>query len=132
MVFIDRLRRSRRLTSLVPMFPLLILAACVESNNGAPSAQRGRAIADLWCSECHRVAPDQPSGARPGHTLPPAVPGPSFMAVAARPYADAEYLAGFMSELHVPMPIFRLSRAEKSDLVAYILSLKGSGSARAP
>jgi hypothetical protein len=41
-----------------------------------------------------------------------------------RPYADEAYLERFMGELHLPMPIYRLSQSERSDLVAYILSLK--------
>jgi mono/diheme cytochrome c family protein len=112
---------------------LIGLAACAEDGGSSAAARRGREVADRWCSECHRVVPDQPSGAWPGHTLPPPVNAPSFMAVAARPYADAHYLASFLSELHLPMPTFRLSPAEKADVVAYILALKEPGPApRAP
>jgi mono/diheme cytochrome c family protein len=103
---------------------LAVLAACAGSSPRAADPARGRALADTWCSECHRVAPDQPSGARAGHVLPPPVEAPSFMTVAARPYADADYLRAFVSDLHLPMPTFRLSSEEKEDVVAYILSLR--------
>jgi mono/diheme cytochrome c family protein len=90
--------------------------------SGSPS--RGRQVATTWCSECHRISPDQPSGSRPGHVLPPPVQAPSFIAIAERPYADRQYLAEFVSELHLPMPPFRLSPHEKEEVIAYILSLR--------
>ena len=46
------------------------------------------------------------------------------MAVAHKPYADEAYLTSFLSELHLPMPIFRLSPAQREDVVAYLLSLR--------
>jgi mono/diheme cytochrome c family protein len=98
-----------------------MLAACSTVDN---EAERGHAVADHWCAECHRIAPDQPSGSRAGHILPPPVDAPSFMAVAARPGVDAAYLRHFMTELHLPMPTYRLSAAEQESVIAYILSLK--------
>lgn len=91
-------------------------------------AQRGEYVAVKWCSECHRVGPDQPSGMRPGHILPPPVEAPSFMAIAARPAVTAEWLDRFMREPHLPMPAYRLRDDERQTLIAYILSLKGAGS----
>ena len=100
-----------------------LAVACAEQNS-ATSPSRGRAVAEEWCAECHRIAPDQPTGMRPGHVLPPPVDAPSFMAVAHKPYADEAYLTSFLSELHLPMPIFRLSPAQREDVVAYLLSLR--------
>jgi mono/diheme cytochrome c family protein len=101
------------------------LAGCADRPTPAPGdAAHGRQVAMEWCSECHRISSDQPSGARPGHVLPPPVEAPSFMAVAERPYADRQYLAEFVSELHLPMPTFRLSPQEKEDVIAFILSLR--------
>ena len=85
---------------------------------------RGRYVAERWCSECHRVAPDQPSGMRAGHVLPPPVNAPSFMAIAARPGTTRASLARFIGELHLPMPTYRLSETERREVIAYILSLK--------
>ena len=86
------------------------LVACTPSRE---DVGRGRAVADQWCAECHRVAGDQPSASRAGHILPPSLEAPSFMAVAARPEVDASYLRRFMIGLHLPMPTCRLDSAEQ-------------------
>jgi mono/diheme cytochrome c family protein len=101
------------------------LAACGVFDS---DAERGHAVADRWCAECHRIAADQPSGSRAGHILPPPVEAPSFMAIAARPGVDAAYLRHFMMDLHLPMPTYRLSAAEQDSVIRYILSLKTSRS----
>ena len=49
---------------------------------------------------------------------------PSFMTIAERPGIDAAQLRQFMTDLHLPMPTFRLSAAEKEDVIAYILTLR--------
>jgi mono/diheme cytochrome c family protein len=102
---------------------IVVLSSCI-ANGGRPDPSHGRTIADTWCSECHRISPDQPSGARPGHIMPPPVTAPSFVVVASRPGADAAQLRAFMADLHPPMPTFRLSTAEKEDVIAYILTLR--------
>ncbi|HZS81407.1 MAG TPA: cytochrome c [Stellaceae bacterium] len=102
-----------------------VTAGCAGQDHRG-SQSRGRAVAEQWCAECHRIAPDQPSGMRPGHILPPPVAAPSFMTVAHRPYADRAYLKSFISELHPPMPTSRLSPGEREDVVAYLLSLRNT------
>ena len=102
----------------------LALAACGGTQRAGGDAAKGHEIAERWCSECHRVSPQDPSGSRPGHVLPPQNPGPDFAEIARRPYADAYYLSRFMSDLHLPMPTYRLSLAERQDVIAYILTLK--------
>jgi len=87
-------------------------------------AERGHRIAEQWCAECHRVSPDDPSGARAGHILAPSMPGPAFITIADRPGTDARSLRHFMDELHLPMPIYRFRPSEQDDIIAYILSLK--------
>jgi mono/diheme cytochrome c family protein len=86
-------------------------------------ADRGQYVAAKWCSECHRISPDQPSGMRPGHVLTPSVGAPSFMDIAARPGADAQWLDHFLSDVHLPMPTYRLREDERRGVIAYILSL---------
>jgi protein required for attachment to host cells/mono/diheme cytochrome c family protein len=109
----------------------VILSACASDQRQAEQAEaRGHATADKWCSECHRVSPDQPSGARAGHILPPPVAAPSFMAVADRQGITPESLRRFVGGLHLPMPTFRLSPDEQGDVIAYIMSLKGQSGAR--
>lgn len=46
------------------------------------------------------------------------------MAVAGRPEVDASYLRRFMVELHLPMPTYRLEKAEQESVIEYILSLR--------
>ena len=46
------------------------------------------------------------------------------MQVAAKPYVNRAYLKGFVSELHLPMPKFRLSAEERQDVIARIPSLR--------
>ena len=99
----------------------LATAACQIAEG---PAEHGHRIAEQWCAECHRVSPDDPSGARPGHILPPSMPGPAFMTIAGRPGTDAKSLRHFMDELHLPMPTYRFGPAEQDDIIAYILSLK--------
>jgi mono/diheme cytochrome c family protein len=87
-------------------------------------AKRGHKIAEQWCAECHRVSPDDPSGARAGHILPSSMPGPAFMTISKQPGTDARSLRHFMDELHLPMPIYRFRPNEQDDIISYILSLK--------
>jgi mono/diheme cytochrome c family protein len=110
---------------------LLLSGICLTavSCQSRPAAEqqavvRGRALADKWCSECHRVSPDQPSGMRAGHLLPPPVVAPSFMAIASGPEADRSDLSRLTAELHLPMPTYRLWPREQDDVITYILSLK--------
>lgn len=100
----------------------VVLGGCTGAGSGDPRA--GRAVAGLWCAECHRIAPDQPSGMRAGHVLPPPLAAPSFMDIASRPGIDEATLLHFTAELHLPMPTYRLSDVERRDVVAYILSLR--------
>ena len=101
------------------------LMGCAPGGTQRPvSLETGKQIAADWCSECRRIAPDQPSGMRRDHVLPPPVEAPSFMQIAAKPYIDQAYLHGFVTELHPSMPTFRLSPEEQQDVIAYILSLR--------
>lgn len=99
------------------------LSGCIGNASGSDPI-RGREVADSWCAECHRVSPDQPTGTRRGHVLPPPLTAPSFMTIAEQPGADAAQLRDFMADLHLPMPTYRLSIAEKEDVIAYILTLR--------
>ena len=103
------------------VFVLAFLSGCAIFRS---KTEHGHDIAEQWCSECHRVAPDDPSGMRPGHILPPQVVAPSFMDIAARPEVDDAWLHRFTSDIHLPMPIFRLDDHEREFVIAYILSLK--------
>lgn len=94
--------------------------ACVllfaPSIAGAQDAQRGREIAQRWCSSCHVVEPTA--------TAAPAVGLPSFPAIAAKSDLSADQLRAAMNPQHSRMPDFALSRRQEDDLIAYIYSLR--------
>jgi mono/diheme cytochrome c family protein len=106
---------------LAPLIIGSLVSSCILFQT---DADRGHYVAEKWCSECHRVAPDQPSGMRVGYVLPPAVDAPSFMAIAGLPETTADSLARFIDALHLPMPTYRLREDERRQVIAYILSLK--------
>ena len=121
------------LRTIVPVALCVALVACTTDADRTKQAElRGKVVAEKWCSECHRVSVDQPSGARAGHMLPQSVGAPSFMAVADMPNVDHAYLEGLSSEFFNPMPAFRLAPQDHEDVIAYILSLKGQLGDQAP
>ena len=84
----------------------------------ASAAERGLAVAEKWCAECHRVRPEQQAVKRAE------IGAPDFASVAARPEVDAGYLRRFMEVQHLPMTTYQLDSDERADVVAYILGLK--------
>jgi mono/diheme cytochrome c family protein len=96
-----------------------IVAAMVS---GAVSAQEvgspasGRRLAERLCAECHNVQPDAPRSASFG--------APSFVTVAAVPGMTATALFATLQTSHRTMPNVMLGADEKSDIIAYILSLR--------
>jgi mono/diheme cytochrome c family protein len=82
----------------------------------AQNVQTGKAIAQMWCANCHVVDKSQhPSGND-------AVP--SFPAIARMSSTTAASLAAFLTTPHPRMPNYELSRQEIRDVSAYILSLQ--------
>lgn len=81
----------------------------------AADAENGREIAQRWCAECHLVAAGQ---ARANADVA------SFASLAKRPDFDAARLAFFLLDPHPKMPNMSLTRAEATDLAAYIAKLK--------
>jgi len=83
-----------------------------------PAAQRGLAVAKMWCADCHQIAADAPKPAVAG------TPPPGFVQIARRKNGDAAWLRSFLGEQHLPMPTFRLTDAEKDDVLAYFAALR--------
>ena len=115
----DGVDQVRMCLSLVGVATVLASCALFETD-----AERGHYVAAKWCSECHRIAPDEASGMRPGHIMPPPVDAPSFMEVSARSSFSATELDDFLRSVHLPMPTYRLRDDERREVVAYILSLR--------
>lgn len=80
----------------------------------ASEVERGRAIAEQWCSVCHAE-----TVAETGQDMEA-----PFEALVVRPGRDATRLRALMDEDHFPMTTFRLFADEKDDVVAYLVSLR--------
>ena len=96
----------------------LLLAGGSAAAQGLPGdPERGRAIAEAWCLECHEVGP--------GVREPSLTDAPPFQAVADDPAATETALRVFLRTPHATMPDLRPTPEQTDDLIAYILSLKG-------
>jgi mono/diheme cytochrome c family protein len=114
---------SRRLWTTALAFLVGATAAGASAQEPAqPSAeQQGRRLALSKCDVCHIVASDQ--------QIRPLIPhyAPSFYEVADRPNTTAQSLRAFLAKPHSyeDMPSPDLTPAQVSELVRYILSLRG-------
>lgn len=79
---------------------------------------RGSIIAARWCTNCHVVSPDAEQA--------PKDAVPTFIAIASRPTTNGASLNTTLTAPHGPMPTDVLSRQERADVIAYILSFKPS------
>ena len=107
-------------------FAVLVSATVAARADGSPE-EAGHALAQDYCSACHRVSAEQ--------APPPKVTvdtgsgseeyeAPSFRQVAARPGRDAAYLRAFIQAPHYPMREQLFIPKELEQIVTYILSLK--------
>ena len=101
-----------------PALPIAVVALCLSGSVAfaAGVVDTGKVVAELWCSSCHLVGPEQIS------TVSGAAP--SFGSIADRSEEQIDALAGFLADPHPPMPDLSLTRQEILDLLAYIASLK--------
>jgi mono/diheme cytochrome c family protein len=81
-------------------------------------AKLGAETADRLCSGCHALPESGQASA--------ADAAPPFISLAERADITAESLQTTLSAPHGPMPTDVLSRQERADVIAYILSLKKS------
>ena len=81
-------------------------------------AAAGALVAGVWCGNCH-VTVSRPPG-------PVDDAAPSFPSIARQPYTTSMSLRVFLQTPHRDMPNYQLSQTELDDVVAYILSLRGS------
>lgn len=96
--------------SLVGALALLPAAAAGQD------IDRGRALAERWCGNCHVADRTATAGRADGL--------PTLPAIANDPAMTAAKLRGFMSAAHGRMPDLSLGARDQDDLVAYILSLR--------
>ncbi|SEO86780.1 Cytochrome C oxidase, cbb3-type, subunit III [Rhodospirillales bacterium URHD0017] len=82
--------------------------------------ERGLAVARQVCSECHAIQAQQLQS--------PQARAPTFLALATTPGMTATALSVALTTPHAGMPMFRLTAEQRDGIIAYILSLKQSGS----
>ena len=106
-------------------FSWAALARAADAADGSVTA--GRELAIQACSDCHVVAAGQKSA--PLLTRPT----PDFEEVANRPQTSAPTLRRFINTTHwdkktqpIKMPNPWLTEVQADDIIAYILSLRGS------
>lgn len=76
----------------------------------AGDAQQGRQLAQRWCAGCHATAQGGADVAPPLQALAHG--------------RDDQFLFGWLTEPHPPMPQLSLSRHEIADLIAYLSRLR--------
>ena len=91
----------------------LLLAATASTALSQELGDRdsGERLAALNCAQCHSAI-DAPAGA------------PAFATIASMPSTTADALNAFLQTPHATMPNLVLSSSDRSDLIAYILSLR--------
>ena len=122
---IHEVRKARTAQSLAWGAVLLLAlahgAARAEMKPRPGDARAGREFAAHNCDSCHIIAPDQ--------DLRPLIGGyaPGFADIANRPNTSADALRAFLSHPHgySNMPYPDLAPADLSNVVAYIMSLRG-------
>jgi cytochrome c len=106
-----------------------LLVSATARADGSP-AEAGQALAQDYCSACHRVSAEQappPKVTVDTGSGPEEYEAPSFRQVAARPGRDADYLRTFIQAPHYPMREQLFIPEELEQIVTYILSLKAAG-----
>lgn len=118
----DRMSRTHILRWLVinaVLFAVLFMGvfAGVASSVAQPAgeAKRGATLANSQCSDCHGVSGSQRS---------PNAAAPTFRAIAATPGMTQLALEAALASSHRQMPNLLIDRADRADIIAYILSLK--------
>jgi mono/diheme cytochrome c family protein len=96
-------------------FSLAVLQAQAHAADPLADRDRGRAVARTWCVHCHAV--------ERGETQQRADGLPSFTFLANDRRYTPERLRAFLTRPHGRMPDLNLSREDRDDLIAYILSL---------
>ncbi len=81
----------------------------------AGDADAGRALARVWCVECHLVEVGQKQTRDVG---------PPFAQIANDPAKSSLSIAAWLTDPHPPMPKLSLNQKQIGDLVAHFRSLK--------
>lgn len=105
-----------RLRALNPMPWSIVAVLLMPCFVAAADLDRGQALAERWCGNCHVVSRSAPAGRADGL--------PTLPAIAAKRETTAASLRGIMSAPHGRMPDLSLGARDQDDLIAYVLSLR--------
>ena len=100
------------------VWSIVLTSQAVAQESG--NVKKGAALAQSTCAQCHAV--------RSGQSRSPNPMAPSFTSVASWPGMTDRALRVWLQSSHPTMPNFILTRDERNDVVAYILSLKSGSS----
>ena len=126
-------RKRTRQNGRIPFVPVALIIAVgalvpAYAQQDAATIRAGRNLATSKCFTCHDVSPGRAPPPIPG----PGVPIPGFQEIANRPNVTAEWLMDRMGTAtwHIPalpqrrLPMSHFSDREKSEVAAFILSLR--------
>ncbi len=102
----------------IALLSLLSAGLGLPGSGSAADLERGRALAERWCGNCHVVNRMAPTGRADGL--------PTLPAIAAKRETTAASLRGVLSAPHGRMPDLSLGARDQDDLIAYILSLRSN------
>jgi mono/diheme cytochrome c family protein len=109
---------TMKLIPIVIFASFALTSASIAQESG--NAKKGANLAQTVCAQCHAVGP--------GLNRSPNPMAPAFAGVAGWPGMTDRALRVWLQSSHPTMPTFVLSRTERNDLVAYILSLWSASS----
>jgi mono/diheme cytochrome c family protein len=107
------LNLMRRMTILIPV---LLLSSGAQAQEG--DARKGLTLAREACSDCHIIEQEQ--------ARRPSTRAPSFHELAVTPGMTSMALRVALQTSHRTMPNLMFEADEMDNLIAYILSLKGT------
>ena len=104
---------------LTAVLALSALAAAPLQAQPAGDPAHGLALSRQVCSECHATQVEQLRSPNPK--------APAFAELATTPGMTTTALSVALTTPHAGMPMFRLTAEQRTDIIAYILSLRQSG-----
>ena len=117
-----RVMEGRKMDRMLLMAGMLVMATpgagALAATDGLGNPGYGRGVAIDLCGDCHLVSPDQsPDGMRPGPDLMERVRQPEITELALRTY---------LRTTHPVMPNIMLTQEQADDIIAYLMTFKGS------
>lgn len=113
---------NMRETWIIAMIAIVIAVPAIAqpqnlSSSSAPikiigSPQRGQALVERWCADCHHAGTDTSANDQV----------PSIRWIADQEKKDPHYIRAFLHRPHAPMPPLDLDRVEIEDIISYLES----------